>query len=324
MKRSSASISDVCCSVGSTASPAPCGAVRSCPGSDVSAAPWDTAFAAASARPHIPATVSASVHTPRDSRHGHRKKPASAGPRASDDMWPEGVWGDGCGSSLSHAAGVSPVVRTRRRPPLAHSSQGCGHTCGSVFFRLEGRVVALLPGLCTPELDLLLVDNGPKGLDGDASDDAFLDNIVAELGQRPAGEWLPKQYRRTQSGLDDEADVIFSELSGSAGPWGRLNGLEAPLVEILDDGSDMLLGEVESPGDIWYPETLVGGKDDLCTPHPDAALAGAKDALKDPTFSHIDVSNIQTHMTPPCVTKGSLTTCVCSYNTIFGIAQVLN
>jgi len=324
MKHSSASISDVYCFVGSTASPVPCGAARSCPGSGVSAGGWDTVSATTSAPPDIPASVSAFAHTPTDSRRGHRKRPASGECHAYDGMLLSAVLDGGCDSSLGHAAGVSLKARTRRRLLSDRSSPDCGHTCGSVFFRLEGRVVAFLPGLCTPELDLLSIDNGPDGLDGDRTDDAFLDDIVTELGQRPSRKGLPQKYGRTQGCLDDEADIIIGELPGPARPWRRLDCLEAPLVEVLDDGSDMLFGEVESPGDVRYLEALIRGQDDMRTPHPDAALAGAQDMLKDSPLSHADISDIQTHITPPCAIKGSSATCVCSYNTIFWKAQVPN
>jgi len=135
---------------------------------------------------------------------------------------------------------------------------------------------------------------------------------------------LPQKYGRTQGCLDDEANIIIGELSGPAGTWRWFDGLEPTLVEVLDDGSDVLLGEIESSGNIGYLEALVGSKDDVCPADPDTALAGPKNMLKDSAFGDADISDIQTHMTPPCAIKGSSATCVCPYNTIFWKAQVLN
>ena len=122
MRRLSASISDVYCSVGSKDSPALCDAARSCPGSGVSAALADTVFSGASGRSGIPASVSVSAHIPTDSRHGRRKRPASGERRVCDGMWPAAVWDGGCDNNLARAADVSPTARTRRMPPSAHSS----------------------------------------------------------------------------------------------------------------------------------------------------------------------------------------------------------
>lgn len=323
MRHWSASRSGEYCFGGRTAAQLVCDGARSCRGSDGYADGGGTFASDASTLPEIPDAFCEAEHSPRVSFDAHRRKPASVGRRVAAYTWPAAFSGDRYDTMPDPAEGGFPTDRIRRRTPLARCMRAGSCSGESVFFRLELRVVALLPRLGPPELNLSLVQNGPKRLKADRRNDLLLDDIFPQFLKRPAFERAAEKVGWALGGFRNKGSVVFGKLQRSARAGFRLESLKAALVKFLDDGSHMMLGVVDEFGNRGHFEALVGCKHHLCTSDLDATCTAAKDALNLLPFADAEVSGVQTHKNSLSLQNSMESVpCVCLYNNRLCMAQV--
>ena len=215
MKHWSASISYECCSVGKTSAPSACGVVKSCPISNGFADLPDTSSSKTLTPPNTPDAFCKDEHNPTVFSGAHRKTPASAEHREAGYMLQEVVSDGLFGSRFVRVEDVSPEGRTRRRILSGHWMRTGLHICGLVFFRLKPRIIAFFPRFGASKFDLLFSQDGSEGFHADRGKHLFLDQVIRQLRQRPAGKRLPQQLQRGNFWRVDgqPGDVIVTVLS---------------------------------------------------------------------------------------------------------------
>ena len=128
----------------------------------------------------------------------------------------------------------------------------------------EVRVGRFLPGLGMPPANLALVEDLPQAFDGDRRDDLLLDQVLAELEQRPDGH-ADQHLRRRERDLRDLLGDVAHEL-GRPGAVAVVrppdDGVDAALIEAVDDLSHPLSSEADALGDLPVTDFAPGQKDD--------------------------------------------------------------
>ena len=300
MKHWSVSISYEYCSVGKTSAPSVCGAARNCPGSNERVGFSGTFSLKASTLPGLPDVFCGNEHNPTAFSGEHRKMPASAEHREGGDRWQANVSDGPYGSRFVPVEGVFPEGRTRRKILSGHWMRACLHTCGLVFFRLKPRIIAFFPRFGASEPDLSFVQNGAKSLDTDRGNNLFCRQIFTQLFQRPAFERTAQKIGWAFRCFRNKSLVVFGKFCRTPRTGPGLQCPKAPLIKLLDNCTNMMLGVMNQLGDGRRFIALFGSQNHLCPADFNTTGTPTENSLNLLTFIHFKFAYVETHNSPPC------------------------
>jgi hypothetical protein len=132
-----------------------------------------------------------------------------------------------------------------------------------VLLHLEVGVVGLLPGLDGLKGDTLLAEKRPESLVADVVDHPLSHQVVGQLGERPGGEGLAVIGGASKGDLLDGGPLGRGELRWPATRVLGGQGVEAVLIEVVDDLSDTVLGGEGDLGDGGHVHPLGRPQHDL-------------------------------------------------------------
>jgi hypothetical protein len=174
----------------------------------------------------------------------------------------------------AHSAGSGEQIE---RPELVHTDDdvgvsGLGYRLAigefvevqhPVLLGLEVGIRGPLPGLDHLKGDTLLAEEHAETLVADVVDHPLGDEELGQLGQAPGGKGQVVVDRSGQGDLFDLAPFGQGELRRSTPRVLRSQGVEAVVVEVVDDLPDPILGGEGDLGDGRDVHPLGGPQDDL-------------------------------------------------------------
>src|SRR5690606_29843402 len=181
--------------------------------------------------------------------------------------------------------------RTRRHTPHAHPRAQCRTTrgCGSSWPRTRGR--SRLPGLGGLPGDTAVTQDAPQCFPTDLIYDLVVDQVVAELGQRPRRKRLLQEPGVTPGDRADPSPGRIIDRPGCAPAPFWVQCGKPLLVESVDDLPHVLLRARHQMRDVGNRLALGRGQHNDRPPELDGILRGPTNPLQTLPLGHADRPN---------------------------------